>query len=40
MIWKKYSDGVPDVLILNAKILSKKACDVALGKPNTATLPI
>ena len=34
MIWKKHSDGVPNVLIPNAKILSKKACDATLGKPN------
>ena len=34
MIWKKYSDGVPNVLIPNAKIMSKKACDATLGKPN------
>ena len=32
MIWKKHSDGVPNVLISNAKILSKKACDATLGK--------
>ena len=34
MIWKKHSDGVPNILIQNAKILSKKACDSTLGKPN------
>ena len=34
MIWKKHSDGVPNVLIPNAKTLSKKACDATLGKPN------
>ena len=34
MIWKKHSDGVPNVLIPNAKILSKKACDATLGKPH------
>ena len=34
MIWKKHSHGVPNVLIPNAKILSEKACDATLGKPN------
>ena len=34
MILKKHSDGVPNVLIPDAKILSKKACDATLGKPN------
>ena len=34
MIWKKHSDGVRNVLIPNAKILSKKARDATLGKPN------
>ena len=34
MIWKKHSYGVPLVLIPNAKILSEKACDATLGKPN------
>jgi hypothetical protein len=34
MIWKKHSNGVPNVLIPNAKILSKKTCDATLGKPN------
>ena len=34
MIWKKYSDGVPNVLIPNAKILSKKSSDATLVKPN------
>ena len=34
MIWKKHADGVPNVLIPNAKILSKKSCDATLGKPN------
>ena len=33
MIWKKHSDGVPNVLIPHTKILSKKACDATLGKP-------
>ena len=30
-IWRKYSDGVPNILIHKAKILSKKACDATLG---------
>ena len=34
MMWRKHSDGVPNILIHNAKILSKKACDATLGKPN------
>jgi hypothetical protein len=34
MIWRKHLDRVPNVLIPNAKILSKKACDATLGKPN------
>jgi hypothetical protein len=34
MLWKKHSDGVPNVLIPNAKIRTKKACDATLGKPN------
>ena len=34
MIWKKHSDEVSYVLIPNAKIPSKKACDATLGKPN------
>ena len=34
MMWRKHLDGVPNVLIFNAKILSKKACDATLGKPN------
>ena len=35
MIWRKHLDGVPtNVLIPNAKILSKKGCDATLGKPN------
>ncbi len=34
MTWKKHSDGVLKVLFPNAKILSKKACDAALGRPN------
>ena len=38
MIWKKHSDGVPNVLFPNAKILSKKSCDAALGKPNRSFL--
>ena len=38
MIWKKHSDGVPNVLIPIAKILSKKACDATLGKPNRSFL--
>ncbi len=33
-IWRKHSDGVPNILIHNAKILSKKDCDATLGKPN------
>jgi hypothetical protein len=32
MILRKYLDGVPNVLIPNAKILSKKACGATLGK--------
>ena len=38
MIWKKHLDGAPNVLIPNAKILSKKACDATLGKPNRSFL--
>ena len=34
MMWRKRSDGVPNILIHNAKTLSKKACDATLGKPN------
>ena len=34
MIWKKHPDGVPKVLIPNAKILPKKSCYATLGKPN------
>ena len=34
MVWKKHPDGVPNVLIPNANILSKKACASTLGKPN------
>jgi len=34
MLWRKHSDGVPNVLIPNAKILSRIACDATLGKPN------
>jgi len=34
MIWRKHSDGIPNVLIPNAKIQAKKACDATLGKPN------
>ena len=34
MMWRKHSDGVPNILIHNAKTLSKKACDATLGKPN------
>ena len=34
MMWRKHLDGVPNVLIFYAKILSKKACDATLGKPN------
>ena len=34
MMWRKYLDGVPNVLIFNSKILSKKTCDATLGKPN------
>ena len=34
MIWKKHSNGGANVLIPNAKILSEKACDATLGKPN------
>ena len=35
MIWKKHLDGVPNVLLIpNAKILSKKACDATLRKHN------
>ena len=30
-IWRKHSDGVPNILIHNAKILSKKASDATLG---------
>ena len=33
-MWKKHSNGVPNILIHNAKILSRKACDATLGKPN------
>ena len=33
-MWKKHSDGVPNVLIPNAKVLSKKKIDTTLGKPN------
>ena len=34
-IRRKHSDVVPNILIHNAKILSKKACDATLlGKPN------
>ena len=38
MIWKKHSDGVPNVLIPNAKILSKNPCDATLGYPNRSFL--
>ncbi len=31
---KETFDGIPDILIHNAKILSKKACDATLGKLN------
>ncbi len=34
MMWRKHLDGVPEFLIFNAEILSKKACDATLGKPN------
>ena len=34
MMWRKHFDEVPNILIHNAKILSKKACDATLGKPN------
>ncbi len=33
-MWRKHSDGVPNFLIHNAKILIKKASDARLGKPN------
>ncbi len=32
-IWRKHSDAVPNILIHNANILSKKACDATLRKP-------
>ena len=34
MVWIKYPDGVPNVLIPNSKILSKKTWQATLGKPN------
>ena len=34
MMWRKHLDEVPNILIPNAKILSKKAFDATLGKPN------
>ena len=34
MIWREKSDGVPHVVIPNAIILSEKACDATLRKPN------
>ena len=34
LIWKKLLDVVPNVLIPNAKILTKKACDTTLENPN------
>ena len=34
MMWRKHSDGVPNIPIHNAKTLSRKACDATLGKPN------
>jgi len=34
MMWRNHSHRFPNALIDNAKVLSKQACDVALGKPN------
>ena len=34
MMWRKYSHRVLNALIYNAKIMSEKACDTTLGKPN------
>ena len=37
MMWKKYSDGVPNVLIDKTNILSEKATNVLLDFPNVAS---
>ena len=38
MVWKIHSDGVPNDLNPNAKILSKQPCDATLGKPNRSNV--
>ena len=37
MIWRKHLDGVLNVLINNANILSEKATNYVLGFPNVAS---
>ena len=39
MMWRKYLDEVPNILIPKAKIMSRKACDATLGKPNRSFVP-